>query len=102
MKEVKNIYNLTNVSIVDKAYIENKPYNIKPFKQLLVSSAIGFILGTVIVFLVFYFDTSIKSANDIEEKLGLSVIGNVTYVEDKKKKRKKGDSYGKNRIISKP
>ena len=82
MKEVKNIYNLTNVSIVDKAY------NIKPFKQLLVSSAIGFILGTVIVFLVFYFDTSIKSANDIEEKLGLSVIGNVTYVEDKKKKRK--------------
>lgn len=88
MKEVKNIYNLTNVSIVDKAYIENKPYNIKPFKQLLVSSAIGFILGTVIVFLVFYFDTSIKSANDIEEKLGLSVIGNVTYVEDKKKKRK--------------
>ena len=87
MKEIKNIYNLTNISIVDKASIENKPYNINPFKQLLISSGIGIILSTMILFLVFYFDTSIKSANDIEEKLGLSVIGNVAYVEDKKRKR---------------
>ncbi len=89
MDEVQNIYNLTNVSIVDKAYLEKKPYNIKPFKQLIISSGIGFVIGTVIIFLIFYFDTSIKSGNDIEEKLGLSVIGNVTYVEDKNKKRKK-------------
>lgn len=88
MKEIKNIYNLTNISIVDKASIENKPYNINPFKQLLISSGIGVILSTMILFLVFYFDTSIKSSNDIEEKLGLSVIGNVVYVEDKKRKRK--------------
>ncbi len=89
MKEVQNIYNLTNVSIVDKAYLEKQPYNIRPLKQLIISSGIGFVIGTVIIFLIFYFDTSIKSGNDIEEKLGLSVIGNVTYVEDKKKKRKK-------------
>lgn len=89
MKEVQNIYNLTNVSIVDKAYLEKSPYNINPFKQLIISSGIGFILGTVIIFLIFYFDTTIKSGNDIEEKLGLSVIGNVTYIEDKKQKRKK-------------
>lgn len=88
MKEIKNIYNLTNISIVDKASIENKPYNINPLKQLIISSGIGVILSSMILFLVFYFDTSIKSSNDIEEKLGLSVIGNVVYVEDKKRNRK--------------
>lgn len=88
MEEVENIYNLTNVSIIDKAYIEKDPYNIKPVKQLIISSGLGFIAGSILVFLIFYFDTSIKSANDIEEKLGLSVIGNVIYVEDNKRKKR--------------
>lgn len=83
MKEVQNIYNLTNVSIVDKAYLEKEPYNINLVKQMIIFAVLGLGLGTLIAFLIFYFDTSIKSASDIEEKLGLPVIGNVTLVEKK-------------------
>lgn len=83
MKEVQNIYNLTNVAIVDKAYLEKEPYNINLVKQMIIFAVLGFGLGTLIAFLIFYFDTSIKSASDIEEKLGLPVIGNVTLVEKK-------------------
>lgn len=83
MKEVKNIYNLTNVSVIDKASLENVPYNINIVKQLLISGAIGFVLSSVIVFLIFYFDTTIKSSKDIEEKLGLPVIGNITLIDKK-------------------
>ncbi len=83
MKEVKNIYNLTNVSVIDKASLENVPYNINIVKQLLISGVIGFVLSSGIVFLIFYFDTTIKSSKDIEEKLGLPVIGNITLIDKK-------------------
>ncbi len=89
MKEVKNIYNLTNVSVMDKAYLEKEPYNISLVKQLILFTMGGFVVGCIIVFLIFYFDTSIKSAKEIEEKLGLSVIGNVAYVDKKNQKNKK-------------
>lgn len=83
MKEVKNIYNLTNVSVIDKASLEENPYNINMVKQLLIAGAIGFVLSSGIVFLIFYFDTTIKSSKDIEEKLGLPVIGNITLIDKK-------------------
>ena len=83
MKEVKNIYNLTNVSVIDKASLEENPYNINIVKQLLIVGAIGFVLSSGIIFLIFYFDTTIKSSKDIEEKLGLPVIGNITLIDKK-------------------
>lgn len=89
MKEVQKIYKLKNISVVDKAYLEKQPYNVSLLKQLILFTGSGFLLGSVIVFLIFYFDTSIKSAKDIEEKLGLSVVGNVTLVEKKNNKKDK-------------
>lgn len=85
-KEVQKIYNLTNVSTVDKAFVQNRPYNIKPKKQLIMFFIGGLGLGTLVIFLIFYFDTTIKSSEDIEEKLGLSVIGNIALVDNKKTK----------------
>lgn len=83
MKEVKKIYNLTNVSIVDKAYLEKEPYNINLKKQIVILGIAGLGIGCLVIFLIFYFDTSIKSARDIEEKLGIPVIGSITLVEKK-------------------
>lgn len=83
--EVQRIYNLTNVSIVDKAYLQKTPYNINLPKQVAISGVIGIVVGLGIVFMIFYFDTTIKSAEDIEEKLGLTVLGKVTLIENKRK-----------------
>lgn len=80
MKQVKKIYNLTNVSTIDSASIENSPYNVHLIKQLFISAFIGLVGSMGIVFLFFYFDTTIKSAKDIEEKIGLPVIGSVPIV----------------------
>ena len=84
MNEVKDIYNLTNITIIDKASLEKKPYNVSMIKQVGLFGISGLVIGSVVVFLIFYFDTSIKSSKDIEEKLGLPVIGNVTLIEKKK------------------
>ena len=87
-KEVQRIYNLTNVSVVDEAYLADSPYNINPVKQVLIFMCMGLIIGLCIVFLIFYFDTSIKSSEEIEEKLNLPIIGKVALVETKRGRRK--------------
>ena len=87
-KEVQRIYNLTNVSVVDEAYLADSPYNINPVKQVLIFMCMGLIIGLCIVFLIFYLDTSIKSSEEIEEKLNLPIIGKVALVETKRGRRK--------------
>ena len=86
--EVQKIYNLTNVSVVDKAYLAEKPYNINPIKQLTIFTCAGIVAGAFILFLIFYFDTSIKTSEEIEEKLSLPVVGKVVLVETKRGRRK--------------
>ena len=83
ISEVKKLYNLTNVSTIDEASLETSPYNINVIKQLTIALLLGLIGSVGIMFLIFYFDTTIKSSKDIEEKLGLVVVGNIPIVTKK-------------------
>lgn len=83
IEEVKHIYNLQNVSVLDAAIVETVPYNINLLKEIILYFLIGVFLAIGILFVIYYFDTSIKSTEDIEEKLGLTVLGSVPYIEKK-------------------
>lgn len=78
--EVVKLYDIQNVGIVDVAEETDTPYNVNLVKQLVIASLIGLILGFTLVFVIYYFDTTIKSADKIEEKLGLPVIGIIPEV----------------------
>ena len=80
-KEVQEIYKLDNVSIVDKAVQSTKPYNINHIKDNIIFIGIGLIISCGIIFIVFYFDTTIKTSEEIENKLGLTIIGTVPRVD---------------------
>ena len=86
-QEITNIYKIQNISIVDKAVLAEKPYNINLIKQNLICLVMGGTLGFGIIFIMFYFDTSIKDANTVEEKLKLTVLGVVPKVGDNNVKR---------------
>ncbi len=83
INEVKDIYQLDNVRVVDSAVAENKPYNINYIKDNIIFAGLGFIISSGIILLVFYFDTTIKTSEEIEEKLGLTVIGMVPKMRDR-------------------
>lgn len=76
-KEIKDIYNLENVEIIDKAELAKDPYNVNYIKDNVIYLVIGMVLSFGVVFVMYYFDTSIKSSEVVEEKLGLTVIGIV-------------------------
>ena len=75
--EIQDIYNLENVAIIDKAEEADAPYNINYVKDNVIYLVIGVVLSFGVVFVMYYFDTTIKSSEIVEEKLGLTVIGIV-------------------------
>ena len=87
-EEISNIYHLENVTIIDKAEVQSKPFNIKVGKTLAISFAGGIAISIMLIFVLFYFDTSIKSSEDVEKKLGVAVIGTIPHVGSGKRGRK--------------
>ena len=50
---------------------------LKKYYSLTYSVIIGFVIGCVVIFVVFYFDNTIKSTEEVENKLKLPIIGTV-------------------------
>ena len=87
-EEITTIYNIENISIVDVAVKAKDAYNVNPLKQYVIGVGSGFLIGSLIITVMFYFDDSIKKPEDIEEKVGLSVLSTVPKYKGKKKKNK--------------
>lgn len=77
-QEAKELYNLENISIIDKAIPEDEPYNVNILKQMIIYVFIGLISGFLIIFIMYYFDNTIKSSKQIEEKFTIPVLGNIS------------------------
>lgn len=86
-EEITSIYNIENISIVDAAVKAKEPYNVNVVKQYIVGSGAGFLIGSLIITVMFYFDDSIKKPEDIEEKVGLSVLSTVPKYKKRKNKK---------------
>lgn len=76
-KEISSLYKMDNVSILDYATINESPYNINILKQLIIYILAGLVISLGTVFIIFYFDRTIKSAEQIEQKIKLPVLGSV-------------------------
>ena len=84
--DIVTIYNIQNISIIDYAIESEKPYNINYTKQTAIAFLAGVVIAGAIIFVMFYFDTTIKSSDDIEDKLGVTVLGTIPVHGKKKKK----------------
>ena len=77
IKEVNKIYELDNITVIDEPTLEKVPYNKNFIKDNMIYILVGIVVSFGVVFLMFYFDTTIKSSDVIEEKFGLTVLGIV-------------------------
>ena len=76
-EEIVVLYNIQNIGVIDEAEASNVPYNVKLAKQQVLGGGIGLLGALSIVFLFYYFDTTIKSVEEVERKIGLPIIGAV-------------------------
>lgn len=73
-EEIVKIYNIQNISIVDVAQVDNTPVNVNLVRDTAVFAMAFFVLSVIIVFLIYYFDVTIKRAEDIEKATKLPVL----------------------------
>lgn len=82
IEKVKEIYNLENVSIIDKAIEPVVPYNVSLPKNVVIFAVGGIVLACAIIFVSMIFDTTVKGQEDVERLLGVPVIAVIPKMED--------------------
>lgn len=87
--EITKIYNLENVSVIDEAIVEKTPYNVNIPKQMVIYVLVGLVLSCGVIFVMFYFDNTIKSKKEIETTLGLPVLAEIPVAGKLKRKKRK-------------
>ncbi len=75
MEEVVELLNVENVQVIDKAILPGAPA--KPNKQMNIAIAgfLGIMMGLGIIFLLEYFNNTIKTPEDVQKHLNLPLIG---------------------------
>ncbi|KMY51051.1 YveK family protein [Peribacillus loiseleuriae] len=83
-KEIVDIMSVDNVKILAKANVAENPAPIKPQPLLNIAIAlvVGLMAGVGLAFLLEYLDNTIKTEQDIEKQLGLTVLGTITTIDD--------------------
>ena len=84
--EVQNYYNIDNVQVVDKAEISYTPSNINHMKDLAMFGVIGAAVSFMVVFVINLIDTTIKSAETIEQEFNIPVLASIPLYETNIKK----------------
>lgn len=104
-EEIPQLMNVDNVNILSPAVHIDNPSPIKPDPKLnmAIAAVIGLMVGVGVAFLLEYLDTTVKTENDIEELLGLPILGLVSTIQEqdmpasKWKKNQRGRKSRKNR-----
>lgn len=66
-----------NVSVVDRAEQPVKPVAPRPLINLALAGLLGLMVGAGVVFILEFLDESLKTPIDIENKLGLPLLGSI-------------------------
>lgn len=88
-EEVPNIVNFNDVRYLSEAKVNAYPINENNNRTIMLALIVGLVAGIGLAFLVDSFDDTVKSEHDIEELLGIPVLGRVSKM-NKKNIKKKG------------
>ncbi|MBR2786202.1 MAG: hypothetical protein IKD76_01680 [Clostridia bacterium] len=92
-ERVTAIYKVNNVYLVDEAEEPTEPYNISHLKDILMFMAGGFVLAAVYVLVANLLDTTVKTSEDVEKELEVSVLASIPEIKDERILAGKGGIY---------
>lgn len=77
MDKVGEIYKINNIHVVDVAETQTEPYNINHIKDFGMAAIAGLVVAAMYVIIANMIDTTVKTKEDVEKKLGLTVLVNI-------------------------
>ncbi len=78
--QVAEIYNINNVHVIDKAEVNNVPYNVHHTKDIVVIALIGAILSIACIIILSLLDTTVKSQEDVEKVTGMIILAEIPEI----------------------
>ncbi len=88
---IYDVMDIEAVNVVDYANLPERAASPKLKRNIILGFLLGFIVAIGIITVVYMLDDTIKTPDDVERYLGLSVLGSIPYDENidtsKKKKR---------------
>jgi capsular polysaccharide biosynthesis protein len=83
-KEIVDIMNVDNISILAKATVTDGQAPIKPQPVLNIAIAlvVGLMAGVGLAFLIEYLDNTVKDEQDVERQLEMPILGVISVIDD--------------------
>jgi len=78
---IVDVMEIEKVNSIDQGEVPKNPSSPSLFKNVVLGGMVGFLLACGIVVLKFLLDDTVKSADDVEKYLGLSVLGAIPDIE---------------------
>lgn len=92
---IQNVMNIEAVNVVDTANIPNEKASPSLSKNGIIGGLLGVIIATAIILIVYLTNDTIKSQEDVEKYLQLSVLGTIPLMEMEKKSKKQKKGKGR-------
>ena len=80
--KVYEVYKIDNLSVIDEAEPNPVPYNIGTVKNILLFAIVGLVLACGVIFIIVYFDDTVKEEKDVEALVNIPVIAAIPILED--------------------
>ena len=89
-EHIKDIMDLEQVNVVEEGNIARDKVSPNITQNTLIGGILGAIVATLVILIVYFLDDTIKTPDDVERYLGLSVLGSIPILEGEAVPKKKG------------
>ena len=87
---IKNVMDIDAVNVVETANIPDQKASPSITKNGIIGGFLGVLLSVVIILIAYISNDTVKTQEDVEKYLGLSILGTIPLMTtDRKKKKKK-------------
>ncbi|NLJ89822.1 MAG: protein-tyrosine kinase [Clostridiales bacterium] len=104
-EHIKKIMDIEEVNIVEEGNVPQNKVSPNILQNTIIGGILGGIITTLAILIIYFLDDSIKTADDVERYLGLSVLGTIPLQEgetlSKGRKKKKSTMY-RNKPMNQP
>ena len=88
-KHIQQVMDIKAVNVVETANIPDEPSSPSVPKNGVIGGLLGILLAAAVVIIVYLTNDTVKTPEDVEKYLGLSVLGTIPYSSKMGKKSKK-------------
>ena len=84
LEEIKDIYHLNNVGIIDAASLPKEAFNVNHVKNISIFFLMGLLVSVILVMLINFFDNTIETEEELEKYLQVKTLGSIPLNQNKK------------------